>query len=126
MLKVFAKSQVLRRTPGPQGKELMEISSTMQMQVVLYVTPGRLADEMGGGTRYKLPGPGARRGPGRYVAYVSVFLDSVVCWLYKLTLSDQAHSTTAETLLDLAGPPLPGRRVRKNFFTGVRTRSRRP
>ena len=56
VLKVFAKSQVLR-TPGPQRKELTEIRSTMQMQVLLHVTPGRLADEMGG-TRYKLPGPG--------------------------------------------------------------------
>ena len=68
MLKVFAKCRVLWRTPGPQGKELMEISSTMQMQVVLYVTPGRLADETVG-NQYKLPEPGAGRGPGRYVAY---------------------------------------------------------
>ena len=52
VLKVFAE-----RTPGPQRKELMEISSTMQMQVLLHVTPRRLADETGG-TRFKLLGPG--------------------------------------------------------------------
>jgi hypothetical protein len=117
-LKVFAKSQVLR-TPGPQRKELTEIRSTMQMQVLLHVTPGRLADETGGpGTSY--------RGPGRYVAYVFVFLGSVICWLYKLTLSDQAHVTAAESLFDLAGPPLSGRRVWKNSFGGARTHSWRP
>jgi hypothetical protein len=110
MLKVFAKSPVFRRTPGPQRKGLTEISSTMQMQVlfvmpgpladmeisstmqmqVLYVTPGRLANETGG-TRYKLPGPG----PVCCVCFV--FLGSVIYWLYTLTLSDQAHVTAAES-----------------------------
>jgi hypothetical protein len=72
VLKVFAKSQVLRRTPGPQRKELMEFSNTMQMQVLLYVMPGRLADETGG-TRYKLPEPeGARAGMLRMFLYFSV------------------------------------------------------
>ena len=37
-------------------------------------------------SRYKLPGPD-------YFAYVFVFLDSVICRLYTLTLSDQAHVT---------------------------------
>jgi len=63
----------------------MEISSTMQMQVLLYVTPGRLADETGGSP---VQITGAGRGQGRYVAYVFVFLDSVICWLYELNLSD--------------------------------------
>jgi hypothetical protein len=74
----------------------MEISSTMQMQVVLYATPRRLADETGG-NRYKLPEPEAGSGPARYVAYVFVFLGIAICWLYKLTLSDQANVTAAES-----------------------------
>ena len=47
-----------------------------------------------GGSRYKLPGPGCLEGgPGPdYVAYVFVFLSSIIiCRLYKLTLSDQAQ-----------------------------------
>lgn len=44
--------------------------------------------------RYKLPAPGDQEvGPGlHYVAYVSVFLAStIICHLYKLTLSHQAQ-----------------------------------
>jgi hypothetical protein len=37
-----------------------------------------------GGSRYELPEP-------EYVAYVFVFLGSIICRLYKLTLSDQAQ-----------------------------------
>jgi len=73
VLKVFAKRQVSRRTPGPQRKELMEISSIMQMQFLLYGTPCRLAVAREGGTRYKLPGPeGTRAGMLRVFLYFSV------------------------------------------------------
>jgi hypothetical protein len=44
--------------------------------------------------RYKLPAAGGQKvGPGLdYVAYVSVFLAStIICQLYKLTLSHQAQ-----------------------------------
>jgi hypothetical protein len=45
----------------PQRKELMEMSSTLQMGVLLYVTSWRLVVETGG-TRYKLPEPGGWKG----------------------------------------------------------------
>ena len=71
------------------------------------------ADERG--SRYKLPGPG---GPERvpkpnWVAYVLMFLASIICRLCKLTLSDQDHVTLQLTVIlsDLvskfvASPPM--------------------
>ena len=58
-------------------------------------TVGRCRREGRGGSRYKLPGPGAsERGPGPdYVPYVFVYLGSTtVCRLHKLTPSDQAQA----------------------------------
>ena len=48
----------------------------------------------GGGSRYKLTGPGGPEGVSGfdYAAYVLVFPASSFCPLYKLTLSDQLGS----------------------------------
>jgi hypothetical protein len=60
-----------------------------QIYILLLAVPTRE-----GGSRYKLQGPGGPEGgPGPdYVAYVYVFLSSIIlCRLYKLTLSDQVQ-----------------------------------
>ena len=46
------------------------------------------------GSRYKLPGPD-------YVAHIFVFLSSIICLLYELTLSDQVTLQLRVSLSDL-------------------------
>jgi hypothetical protein len=55
---------------------------------------------LGGGSQYKLLGPGGpQRGPRPdYDAYVFVFLGSIICRFYKLTLSNQYQVTLQLTV----------------------------
>ena len=91
-------------------------------------------DEMGRGSRYKLPGPDSpERDPDpEYVTHVFVFLGSIIiCRLYKLTISDQAQVTVQlrVSLSDLVSRFLAGLQLlgdRRKDFHWARTRSRRP
>ena len=95
-----------------------------------------------GESRYKLPWPDPVEGARVQIMlhnYAFAFLDSIItCRLYKFTLSAQTQVTLQlRTSLSesmqrfLAGPPLlvggrGGEGGQKHFFTGARTRSRRP
>ena len=76
----------------------------------------------------QITGARSRKGPGPVCCVCFfVFLGIAICWLYKQPFQMKPTSLQLRvSLLDLAGPPLPGRRVRKNFFTGARTHPRRP
>jgi hypothetical protein len=83
-----------------------------------------------GGSRYKLPGPGHPEGGPEldYVAYVFVFLDSVIiCRLYKF-IPSPSHSATERqssrfSVNIYSRSALAGGEI---FFTGARARSWRP
>jgi hypothetical protein len=86
----------------------------------------------GGGSRYKLTGPGGPEGGSGsdYAAYVFVFPTSIIWPLYKVTISDQDQVTLqlSVSLYHLVqtvstGPPLLG--ARNFFFAGARTRCQR-
>jgi hypothetical protein len=90
VLKVFAKSQVLRNAWASEKRAdgNQQYRANASRTLCYAGAPGR----RDGGNPVQINGI-----RGRYVAYVLVFLGSVICWLYKLTLSDQAHVTAAES-----------------------------
>jgi hypothetical protein len=79
---------------GADGNEQYRADSSLA--VCYAVAPGR-RDGGEPGTNYRSPAAGRGSRPA-YVEYVFVFLGSViVCWLYTLTVSDQAHVTASES-----------------------------